>query len=279
MLQDEALRLMIQERPDDLGPRLVYADWLEERGHCDRAELIRLQCHGDDDDRAAELVRRHGAEWAGPIAKLAYGYKFRRGFIEEVTISGLELLKHGNEILSFAPVRLLRVIGARLVMDRLDDWPLLERIEALHLTGGHLADEGVELLACSRRIFGLRTLRLGQNAIGDTGIELLAASPNLTGLQDLILHGNLIGDVGAHALATASHLVNLRLLDLSDNQIGDMGAEALSMSDGLPCLERLDISHQFKGWSHGLVRGLPLPIQARRQQTLTDRFGTEVCVF
>jgi uncharacterized protein (TIGR02996 family) len=279
MLQDEALRLMIQERPDDLGPRLVYADWLEERGQCDRAELIRLQCTGDDDYRAHELVRRHGSEWSGPIGKLAYGYKFRRGFVEEVTISGLDLLKHGHTIFSFAPVRLVRVIGARLVMDRLVDWLLLDRIEALHLTGGHLADEGIELLACCPRLSGLRTLRLGQNAIGDSGVEILSDSPNLASLQDLILHGNLIGDVGAHALATASRLENLRLLDLSDNQIGDMGAEALSKSDGFPFLERLDISNQFKGWSHGLVRGRPLPIQARRQQTLTDRFGAEVCVF
>ncbi len=279
MLQDEALRLMIQERPEDFGPRLVYADWLEERGQCERAELIRLQCQGDDADRVAELVRRHGVEWAGPIAKLAYGYKFRHGFIEEITISGLELLNHGNRIFDLAPVRLLRVIGARLVMERLVEWPMLERIEALHLTGGHLADEGVEQLASCPYFSELRTLRLGQNAIGDSGLEILAASRSLSELQDLVLEGNLIGDVGAHALSAASHLMNLRVLDLSDNQIGEMGADALAASDGFPCLERLDISHQFKGWSRGVVRGLPLPIQPRQQLTLTNRFGAEVCVF
>src|SRR5262245_7675431 len=30
----------ILEQPDDDGPRLVYADWLEEQGQSDRAELI-----------------------------------------------------------------------------------------------------------------------------------------------------------------------------------------------------------------------------------------------
>ncbi len=34
----------IFDRPDDDGPRLVYADWLEERGECGRAEFIRAQC-------------------------------------------------------------------------------------------------------------------------------------------------------------------------------------------------------------------------------------------
>lgn len=31
-------------RPYDDGPRLVYADWLEEQGECARAEFIRVQC-------------------------------------------------------------------------------------------------------------------------------------------------------------------------------------------------------------------------------------------
>lgn len=30
--------------PDDLETRLVYADWLDERGDCDRAEFLRLEC-------------------------------------------------------------------------------------------------------------------------------------------------------------------------------------------------------------------------------------------
>lgn len=34
----------ILDSPDDDGPRLVYADWLEECGETDRAEFIRVQC-------------------------------------------------------------------------------------------------------------------------------------------------------------------------------------------------------------------------------------------
>lgn len=34
----------ITEFPDDDTPRLVYADWLEEKGQADRAEFIRVQC-------------------------------------------------------------------------------------------------------------------------------------------------------------------------------------------------------------------------------------------
>lgn len=40
--------------PDDDGPRLVFADWLEEQGDVDRAEFIRVQC------RLAELEKVPG---------------------------------------------------------------------------------------------------------------------------------------------------------------------------------------------------------------------------
>src|SRR5262245_36042235 len=34
----------IAAEPDSDAPRLVYADWLDDRGEADRAELIRVQC-------------------------------------------------------------------------------------------------------------------------------------------------------------------------------------------------------------------------------------------
>ena len=39
--RDTFMRMII-ESPDDDGPRLVYADWLEEQGDA-RAELVRIQ--------------------------------------------------------------------------------------------------------------------------------------------------------------------------------------------------------------------------------------------
>ena len=45
MSDDEAAFLQtISAAPDDDLPRLVFADWLEERGDAERAEFIRLQC-------------------------------------------------------------------------------------------------------------------------------------------------------------------------------------------------------------------------------------------
>ena len=76
---------VIMESPEDEGARLVYADWLDERGD-PRGEFIRAQCElakrlqADvaqmEQDypqrralkvRAEQLLRDHGAEWNRPM--------------------------------------------------------------------------------------------------------------------------------------------------------------------------------------------------------------------
>src|SRR5947209_6126110 len=43
MVDESAFVAAILAAPDDDGPRLVFADWLEERGDTDRSEFIRVQ--------------------------------------------------------------------------------------------------------------------------------------------------------------------------------------------------------------------------------------------
>ena len=42
-MNDAFMRAIIAT-PDDDGPRLVYADWLEESGESEYSEFIRVQC-------------------------------------------------------------------------------------------------------------------------------------------------------------------------------------------------------------------------------------------
>lgn len=42
-MDDPTFIRMIAAQPKEDGPRLVYADWLEEHGECERAEFIRVQ--------------------------------------------------------------------------------------------------------------------------------------------------------------------------------------------------------------------------------------------
>lgn len=280
MLSDDAFLRTIFEQPDEDAPRLVYADWLEERGSTARAELIRIQCSQPDAERERELLAAHASEWAGPAFHRIYAFGFRRGFVEEITIQASMFLDFGHELMAQAPLRLIRLIGARGVLTQLVDSPLLSRLRALHLTDCQIGDDGAIALARSPHLSQLQTLRLGHNSIGDRGTEALTASPYLTNLTTLVLHGNLIGDLGAQLLAASDRWPDLLSLDLSDNLIGVAGAEALASSAGYPRLTRLDVSNQFKGWSAGQAqRGRPYPIQPRQQHALISRFGPSTCVF
>jgi uncharacterized protein (TIGR02996 family) len=44
MTDDEAFLAAIRESPTDEGPRLIYADWLDEHDRALEAEFMRVQC-------------------------------------------------------------------------------------------------------------------------------------------------------------------------------------------------------------------------------------------
>jgi uncharacterized protein (TIGR02996 family) len=272
MFLDEPFLQSILDHPDDDAPRLVYADWLEERGETARAELIRLQCTAGDSQREQDLLARHAADWAGPAFRHVFGIAFRRGFVAEVTLEARLFLNNGEQLFASAPVQLVRLIGARNVLCQLVRSPLLGRLRALHLTGCQVGDDGVDLLAECDYLKDLRTLRLGVNAVSDRGVESLCSSRYLANLNTLVLRGNLVGDLGARLLASCERLPNLQTLDLSQNLLGDAGAEALARSPFLTRLTGLDLADQIKNRSQ-ILRGVSYPIQPNQQRALMDRFG------
>jgi uncharacterized protein (TIGR02996 family) len=86
----EALLRAIHEAPANDDLRLVYADWLAERGD-PRGEFIVLQFEGtrgpkpvEREQREARLERAHWKTWVGPLAPhLRKGQlRFARGFLE-----------------------------------------------------------------------------------------------------------------------------------------------------------------------------------------------------
>src|SRR5436305_11539316 len=102
MDRDAAFLNDICAHPDDVSPRLVYADWLDEHGGPDaaaRAEFIRTQVElarlteqdprrGTLEARAAALLATHRAAWVGPMPEWVAGWEFRRGFLSVLHIDG-----------------------------------------------------------------------------------------------------------------------------------------------------------------------------------------------
>src|SRR5947209_4054416 len=119
MNHEEAFLRAVLENPDDDAPRLIFADWLEERGD-PRGPFIRLQCalerlgpadpaRADLEDEARVLLDKHEEEWAAPLRGVASEWRFRRGFVEEVALPADVFVGRGEAVLRSFPVRKVRI--------------------------------------------------------------------------------------------------------------------------------------------------------------------------
>lgn len=237
----------ILARPADDGPRLVYADYLDEAGDPARADLVRVQIalarlppdhprRPELADRQADLLRRHAARWSEPVADLVAGVEFRRGVPEAVSVDAGVFLSRGDELFRRTRagggrswVRRVRLLDpARAVAD-LARCPHLSQVAELDLSFGDLGNGGVNVLARSPYLAGVRSLDLGGNGLDDGGVRAVARSPAAPNLRALALNDN--GQVtadGVKAVADSPFLTGLVELDLSGNDVSDAGVRAVA---------------------------------------------------
>ena len=231
MYDEDALFRAVLADPDDDAPRLVYADWLEERGD-PRAEFIRVQCERASlpaaDPRAAELRARERAllaayrrRWNGPLhralaagplrnqvgarRRMIRGWAYRRGFVEAVAMQLGAFLRHGDSIFALGPVQYLRLFErfvpaqatppptVRPWIRELASCPHLARLRTLDLHGLALDDGAAAELAASPYLQRLTTLDVSQNRLTGRGLRALRRSRQLRGLRALIPNRNLFG--------------------------------------------------------------------------------------
>ena len=279
MTEREAFLCAILDDPED-GPRLVFADWLEERGD-PHGEFIRLQCRlarlADDDPARPELdlrerryLARFALPWQGPLQSLALpDDRPVRGFIPKVSLHrGPFLLgnwHHSPLLLEVELLVLPEALDPR-VRDQIANSPRFARVTGLRFpsapgapTPAVLIDGVLRLLNAHHRAL-LRSLDLTDTGLNPTMLRCLASSPHLRGLSALRLAGNRFGDWGVGQLAASPHLEDLAELDLSRNDLGDDAARALLESPWLPRLRRLDLRHNPA-------------INGELRQALAERFG------
>lgn len=227
----------VRDAPDDDGPRLVYADWLDEQGD-PRGEFIRVQCElarlPRDDPNRGELRARsdalqaeHVRTWVRDLTPFVSAVHFRRGFVDGVTMTLSDFCSFAGQVLRSYPVTRARIeeVGppVREELARTSPWQpaLLAR------------------LAACRSLAGFRSLDLSRNGIDDS-VRALARSPHLRGVRELDLSDNDIGDGGALELTASPFLDCLAALDLSSNRIGRAAVRALRARFG----DRVRLDHQ-----------------------------------
>jgi uncharacterized protein (TIGR02996 family) len=237
---------------DDDAPRLIYADWLEERGD-PQGQFIRLQCELartlDDPARRlelhqqqCELLAAHRDEWVRSVSPSIRWSTFRRGLLEEVIIDGSAFVKEGGQALRIAPIfELGTCLDTKEEVGALAELAELHQLRKLRLGGSSLGDDGIRRLVQSPHFPAAKVFWLTRCNIGPAGVQALAECQALRGLERLILTGNPLGDVGARILATSPTFANLRLLALDDCEITDEGVQALAHSPTLKHAKGLPI--------------------------------------
>ena len=173
-----ALIAAVLADPDDDLPRLVFADWLDERGEADTARFLRAQialAALPEWEPQAVALRRTRPEWdrtealAGGLPRLAPGGGlhwiasdlFRRGFGHSVHAPQLIALRtRMPELLAEVPVERLGLYSATL-----DQWrefaasPWLPRIREIDFAGIGAPVEAMSALLDAPGAAGLHTLR------------------------------------------------------------------------------------------------------------------------
>ena len=185
----------IRAAPGDDRPRLVYADWLQERGD-PRGEFIALQLAnagagaGERDARAQRreqvLLRDHVRAWLGPIGDVAVlkRCRFVRGFPVEIAVGSrigtrLAVVFEAAEWWSVEEILFGAPHSFALVCAQLVRSPAMTSLRIVRGLGSNLADQ----LANAQPPLPLTTLGFLVGA----PLVLHGARPGLPDLQHLVL--------------------------------------------------------------------------------------------
>ncbi len=251
MTDEAAFIHTIREHPDDDGPRLVYADWLEEHGQCERAEFIRVQIelvrgvmdadrHRQLREREELLLDRHAKSWAMFVGKWINGWEFERGFLEAIQIRCSDFVRYGNRLFDRAPIVKVR---PNHLPDDLTAFALcraLGRVRDLDLSAGNFRAPELQPILDSPQVRQLRLLDLGTVRIGNEGAVAVFCSPNLRRLKVLDLSSTTLQGAWPTDCPRLPSLVDL---NLASNEIEDRGAIALARSPVVDGLKRLNLAH------------------------------------
>lgn len=229
------------------GPRLAYADWLEEHGD-PRGELIRIQIALQDKDKSLLTDKKKLEEREKKLLadlELPENIGFYKGLPDYIHTS---LSTNKKEYLShIANLPSLNQVSLNNVNINIDDIKFIinsnKNIINLKLSHNNLDDEAITLISH----YNLHFLSIDYNKITDEGVQTLVNS-NIKQLYQLDLGNNRITDIGVTTIAQSDHFSRLFNLDLDNNPFTEEGVRNFINSPHFPALKYLYMRNEnFSG--------------------------------
>ncbi len=233
----------LREDPHDDETRLIYADWLDERGD-PRGEFLRVQvelANGVPDlehrerlhQRSAELLAAYEAQWLGPLRSLCEAVWWRRGqphlVMTAATLLRSSVARQAATLFERALVAEVRVVDTPPnIRDNLVASRVYEYLPHLALDGLGLGDAHFHGLLNNPHFRGLRSLSLAGNDLGPGSVRRLLASPVIETLVEIDLRNNRLNSGSYWALTTHEGADRLRDLRLHCNPLDAAARDALT---------------------------------------------------
>jgi uncharacterized protein (TIGR02996 family) len=272
-----ALVKAILDAPDEDTPRLVFADFIEERNESERAEFIRSQVEAarlpetkqaasKPGRRAAALLKKHGEEWRTAVGLRPKEGVYHRGFLTRVFIFTPDFALRAPALLSREP--------AEITLDLLhvvkeDDTPVspewvdllannvnLRAVVKINSHAGGFGAERFTRLMRSPHLVNLREIALFEDVVGFEGVRAIADAPAPfklerldlnTAIQDEDATETKVAVEAVKLIATAQRLAALRELSLLFNGLGERSVKALLKSKTLSKTLKLEFDeHEFE---------------------------------
>jgi uncharacterized protein (TIGR02996 family) len=240
--EDGLVRAILADPWDDVA-RSVYADWLEEQGAPQQAELLRL---APGDKGAREIVEA----LSGPVlASVPEKDKASLHEVDGILVVTMVLRgfatkrfgRDGPDWLRRHHIARLRIVGQTKDWRRVGNAPVMGHLRGLGLYFPQFDDEGIEQLAGSEGLASLASFGLIGASLTPSRFAALARSPHLAGLCHLELNSVVLNPQSVGALAEGPMAPSLRHLAATVESVDDAGVAVLAQSPGLANLVTLNL--------------------------------------
>jgi uncharacterized protein (TIGR02996 family) len=211
----------IDRNPDDVLPRLAFADWLEEQNRFQQADLIRAAATGIPDPIAQQSFQQLVLQLIPKRAQECWKVEEVNGIPRILVISKnagyKQLILEGNRLLNEIPsIQKLR-LTAPVDTDHFNLFlksPILSRFNELDFDGISIHAQRIDVMIDNPALEGLKTLKLTRSRFEDDGLSRLLASKQFNGIESLTMEGIHLAPLMPEEVIEAPIWQNLKTLSL-----------------------------------------------------------------